>query len=267
MTYNTRAGHDLLSAADEVRLAKLLEQGRAAAVRLDAGEADPGDVELIAAAKRARHRFIEANLRLAMSMAHKLPAPPHVDRQDMIQDAMLGLDRAVDGFDWRRGFRFSTYASWWIRQSVQQGLERTAAPVKIPTQRVIQLQNTLRDAGGDARQLPSKLATALRLSTMASLDAGVADGGGSLADMVAAPGADPLEQLLAERDRASVAALLGSLDPMNRHAVARRFGLDGHEPASFKEIAHEMQISPEAARRRVLRSLKSLRPAATRLAA
>ena len=112
----------LLTAADERHLAKAIEAGRRARRRLDAGGGHDGDPELVVEGDQARSHFIEANLRLVQSIANKFSLPPHLDREDLVQDGMIGLDKAVEKFDWRRGYKFSTYATWWIRQSIQRGL-------------------------------------------------------------------------------------------------------------------------------------------------
>jgi len=257
MGYDAVREHHLLSAEEEVLLAQALEAARDF----------PGDRVLEQAAREARTRLIESNLRLAMKMARKHRAPEHVDREDMIQDAMLGLERAVEGFDWRRGFRFSTYASWWIRQSIQTGLEQTSGSVRIPAQRSQELHTALHHANGNVAELSSRLGWTMAMASMASLDKETSDAGADLGDRVPAKGHDPLQQIITANDRSVARELLASLDDTNRYLVTRRFGFDGMDPATFTEIAAELGVSPEAARRRVLRALKRLEPAAAALAA
>lgn len=257
MGYEAARDHRLLTAAEEVRLAQLIEAG-----------VTGGDPTTLAAAERARRRMIECNLRLAMKMARQHRAPAHVDRDDMIQDAILGLERAVSDYDWRKGYRFSTYASWWIRHSIQTGLETTVGSVRVPAQRTQELHAALAEADGDVDRLCARLGATFAVSSMMSLDRTPAGGDGqSLGDRVVAIDGDPLEQVVAKSDRAAVAHLLTALDETNRYVVARRFGLGGREPASFAELGSELGVSPEAARRRVLRALKRLEPVATELAA
>ena len=125
----------LLTADDERVLAKAIEAGRRAAQRVADGCADVGDEQLIIDGENARHHFIEANVRLVQSIANKFNVPMHLDRDDLVQDGMIGLDKAVDKFDWRRGYKFSTYATWWIRQAIQRGLEASATTIRIPGHR------------------------------------------------------------------------------------------------------------------------------------
>ena len=183
----------------------------------------------------------------------------------MIQDAIVGLHRAVERFDWRLGYRFSTYATWWIRQAIQEGLERTAAAVRIPAQRTQELFGALHAVDGDLDQLPAKLRATYSLASMGSLDGPASDGGVAWSDAPASVAMDPVEVVIAAHDSEVVQLLLKQLDPTGRHCVARRFGLDGGEPATYTEIGNELGISPEAARNRVMRLLAKVRPLAHEL--
>ncbi len=257
MGYDAVREHHLLSAEEEADLAQKIEAARNS----------PEDPSAVRAALDARKRLIESNLRLAMKMARKHRAPEHVDREDMIQDAMLGLERAVDGFDWRRGFRFSTYATWWIRQSIQTGLEQTSGAVRIPAQRAQELHAALHHVNGNVAELSSRLGWTMAMASMGSLDRETSDSGARLGDQLSARGSDPAQQVITANDRTVARELLATLDETNRHLVARRFGFDGMDPATFAEMAAELGVSPEAARRRVVRALKRLEPAAAARAA
>lgn len=140
-------GTQILSATEEITLAQQIE----------AAQLVPDDARHVAKGWLARRTMVESNLRLAMKMARAHRAPDHVDREDMIQDAMLGLERAVEGFDWRQGYRFSTYASWRIRQAIQTGLEQTAGSVRMPAQRAQELYAALHQANGEVRALTPRL--------------------------------------------------------------------------------------------------------------
>ena len=157
----------LLTADDEVALAKRIEAGRAATERLAAGHPEPGDDTVAADGRDAKRHFIEANLRLALSMAGKTRTPSHVDREDVVQDAMIGLEVAVERFDWRRGYKFSTYATWWIRRLIQQGLENTASTVRVPSHKVSELRSTLA-MNPNLEELPPTLQTAARFRSKRS---------------------------------------------------------------------------------------------------
>lgn len=257
MGYNAFRKHRLLSAIEEVELAQQIEAGRLA----------PEDPDAVRRGQLARRQMIESNLRLAMKMARKHRAPDHVDREDMIQDAMIGLERAVEDFDWRRGYRFSTYASWWIRQAIQTGLEQTAGPVRIPAQRSQELHTALREADGNLAELSPRLGATMAMASIASLDAASAQGGAGLGERVESDDDDPLDHVISANDRSVAHKLMAALDETNRYLVARRFGFGGSDPATFAELANELGVSPEAARRRVMRALKRLEPAAAALAA
>jgi RNA polymerase sigma factor (sigma-70 family) len=257
----------LLTPTQEQELARAIEAGREARQRLAKGCAREGDVELTEAADAARERFVTANLRLVMSIAWRMKVPAHIDRDDLIQDGMVGLDRAVAGFDWRKGYRFSTYAGWWIHQAMQRGLETTLAPVRIPAYRSGELRAALDKTEGDVSALDAKLARVAMVARATSLDRVVGDGVHTVGDGVAARAAGPEEELERATDTAAVARLLAELDPVTARAVVARFGLDGGAPATFAEIAATLGVSGEAVRRRIQRALRNLRPVAERLAA
>ncbi|MFT4597223.1 MAG: RNA polymerase primary sigma factor [Paracrocinitomix sp.] len=257
MSYDTFRKHYLLNAQEEVELTQQIEAARLA----------PGDVKAVRNGHDAHRRMVESNLRLAMKMARKHRAPDHVDREDMIQDAMIGLERAVEDFDWRRGYRFSTYASWWIRQAIQTGLEQTAGSVRIPAHRSQELHAALHQTNGNLSELSPRLGATMVMASMSSLDAPMAGDGAGLGERVAAGDVDPLDHVILANDRLVVHELVATLDDTNRYLVSRRFGLGGNDPATFTELAQELGVSPEAARRRVIRALKRLEPAAAALAA
>ncbi len=266
MTYRLNPRPEpLLSPADEVALAKRIAAGVAAEARISDGEADETDRAAVAAGRRARRRFIEANLRLVISIAARTRIPAHVDRDDLIQDGMIGLDRAVDKFDWRKGYRFSTYATWWIRQAIQRGLERTAGTITIPAHRSSELRTALAGVEGDPSRLPSPLAAVAALTHLDSLDRPLGDGDATVADLAAADTAGPDTEVEESTERRAVRSLLDTLDPVTAELVAARFGLDGAEPATFTAIASERGVSAEAVRRRINRALARLRPDALHL--
>ena len=128
----------LLTAMEERELSQVIEKGRAAAERLDNGERS---IELRRAkrdAAAAKDRFIRANLRLVVSIARRYPMPPGMELLDLIQEGNLGLEHAVDKFDWRKGFKFSTYATFWIRQAIGRALDQKASLVRLPSERSAQ---------------------------------------------------------------------------------------------------------------------------------
>ena len=254
----------LLTARDERILSMAIEAGREAARRVADGVGEQGDEELVATGEAARHHFIEANIRLVQSIANKFSVPTHLDRDDIVQDGMIGLDRAVDKFDWRRGYKFSTYATWWIRQSIQRGLEASATTIRIPGQRSRELRTAV---AANTGRLPDDLAMVDMLSQLDSMDRTLGDGSDTLGMMV--PSSDERPDERAERNvrGEQIDALLDHLDATSRYAVAARFGLRGHEPVTFAVIADELGVTPQAVRRRVERAIAKLRPHAEPIAA
>ena len=150
--------HDLLTAAEEIELGQQIEEGRQAAARLESGRAVPPAeaVALRRAVRRgeeARERFISANLRLVVANARRYAGAAGIDLVDLVQEGNLGLIRAVEKFDWRKGFKFSTYATWWIRQAIARAIADKGRLVRIP----VHLHDTLAAVRGAASGLSARL--------------------------------------------------------------------------------------------------------------
>src|SRR3990170_7468558 len=129
----------LLDPAEEVELAKTMEAGLQAQPRLETGQgaSDQGQRELnrrVERGRAAKEQFVAANLRLVVANAARYALPPGVELLDLIQDGNLGLIRAVEKFDWHRGFKFSTYATWWIRQAISKALLHKTRTLRLPEQ-------------------------------------------------------------------------------------------------------------------------------------
>jgi RNA polymerase primary sigma factor len=126
-------------------------------------------------AARAKDHFIRANLRLVVSIARRYPMQPSLELLDLIQEGNLGLEHAVDKFDWRKGFKFSTYATFWIRQAIGRALDQKGSLVRLPGDRSAALRNALRRNGGDSEALDADLAELNHLTSVRSLDKTVGD--------------------------------------------------------------------------------------------
>ena len=126
-------------------------------------------------AAAAKDRFIRANLRLVVSVARRYPLPPGMELLDLIQEGNLGLEHAVDKFDWRKGFKFSTYATFWIRQAIGRALDQKASLVRLPGDRSASLRAALRAVSGDGDELDDEHARLHRLTTPTSLDRTIGD--------------------------------------------------------------------------------------------
>ena len=235
--------HKLLTASEEVTLAKAIERG-----------------DLL-----AKRRMIESNLRLVVSIA-KGYRGLGVPFLDLIQEGTLGLNRAVEKFDWRRGFKFSTYATWWIRQSVQRAVANHARTIRVPVHVVERQQKLSRAArrlevelGREATKEELAEATGLPLQHVdealgaahasVSLNQTVgADDEGELGDLFAdREAADPFDEAEESLRRQGVRKALDALPERERRILELRFGFEG-EPWTLEAIGHELDLTRERVR-------------------
>jgi len=227
----------LLNAEDERNLSKAIEKGRDATKKLEAGERGAALRADLRAAAKAKDHFIRSNLRLVVSIARRYPLPQGMDLLDLIQEGNLGLEHAVDKFDWRRGFKFSTYATFWIRQAIGRALDQKASLIRIPGDRSATLRAALRVGSGDAEGLDAMNAELHRLTTPVSLDKTIGDDGdATLGDLVPNDDISPEEAVMSRASDDMLNKLLDTLDPRARYAVEARFGLFGGERKSFKDV-------------------------------
>ena len=258
----------LLTAEDEREMSRVIDAGREAAEQLANGERSVALKNTVAAAAQAKDRFIRANLRLVVSIARRYPKPQGMDLLDLIQEGNLGLEHAVDKFDWRRGFKFSTYATFWIRQAIGRALDQKASLIRIPGDRSASLRAALRQASGDGETLDQANAELHRLTTPVSLDKTVGDDGdATLGDLLADDAETPEDVVMAGVGTAMIDELLDSLDDRARYAVEARFGLLDGERKSFREVGESLGVTAEAARRLVGRAVAGLRDDAERILA
>jgi RNA polymerase primary sigma factor len=258
----------LLDAAKERELSQIIERGREAQNRLEAGERGVELKRAVRAAAVAKDHFIRANLRLVVSNARRYPLPAGMDLLDLVQEGNLGLEHAVDKFDWRKGFKFSTYATFWIRQSIGRALDQKASLVRLPSERSAQLRAALRQVSGEGDDLDAELAHLHRLSTPTSLDRTVGeDGDQELVDLLPAAMPGPEAIVLDAMEGQMVDDLLNRLDDRAKLAVEHRFGLHDGEKHSFREVGEVLGVTAEAARRIVKRAVDELKVDAEALTA
>ncbi|MCT9930316.1 RNA polymerase sigma factor [Planotetraspora sp. A-T 1434] len=282
----------LLTAAQEVELAKRIEAGLYAEYKLEAalesGEKPaPGvrdDLEwVIEDGKRAKDHMLEANLRLVVSVAKK-----YTDRGmallDVVQEGNLGLIRAVEKFDYTKGYKFSTYAMWWIRQAIQRGFADSARTIRLPVH-VLEMLSKLSRVERDMHQrlgreptpeelaaeldkTPDQIEELLRTSRQPiSLDSTIGEDGetriGDLIEDVDSPEASEVvdRQLLAEQ----LKGVLGNLTPREAKIMSLRFGLADGKPHTLDEIGKHLGLTRERIRQLEKESLSKLRhPSNTR---
>ena len=216
----------------------------------------------------AKDRMICANLRLVVSVARQYSAHAvGIPFLDLVQEGMFGLIRAVEKFDWRRGHRFSTYATWWIRQSVERARDGKADTIRLPVnivrkQRKVTKAQTQLAADLDRMPTDEEVADAAGLTlsevltvrasarTVASLDRQIGDGAddASLGDLLGDEGPSP-DELVERRVEAEVLrAALAELPARERAVVGLRFGLGGDDPAPLREIGQRLGLTPERVR-------------------
>jgi RNA polymerase primary sigma factor len=250
----------LLTAEEEILLAQTIEAGVDARARKEAGERGRELDKSIAAAAAAKDRFIRANLRLVVSVARRYPVPQGMELLDLIQEGNLGLEHAVDKFDWRKGFKFSTYATFWIRQAIGRALDQKASLIRLPGDRSASLRAALRAVSGDGDELDDEHAILHRLSTPTSLDRTVGDDDSNeLVDLLGDPNQNPEAEVMAGFDDDALHRMLDVLDARARHAVEQRFGLGDGRRRSYREVGEELGVTAEAARRLVKRAVGTVR--------
>ena len=251
---NEAGRYPLLTAAEEVELAKRIERGD----------------------MRAKERMINCNLRLVVSIAKRYQTQG-ITLGDLVQEGVLGLIRAAEKFDWRKGFKFSTYATWWIRQAVQRGVANKARTIRIPVhivereQKIARASRELvaeleRDPSNEEIAERSKLPLAQVVEVrraaraVASTDAPVGDDGdGSLGDLFAAGGPTTEDEAEGALREDAVRRAVAKLPDRERDVISLRFGLgrDG-QPASLEAIGKALGITRERVRQIETEALRRL---------
>jgi RNA polymerase primary sigma factor len=250
----------LLTAQEERELSQVIEKGAEARVRIANGESGIELDRAVRAADRAKDRFIRANLRLVVSVARRYPLPPSMELLDLVQEGNLGLEHAVDKFDWRKGFKFSTYATFWIRQAIGRALDQKASLVRLPGDRSASLRAALRQVAGDGDELDDEHARLHRLTTPTSLDRTIGDDDSNeLVDLLPDSTPGPEQEVLDRAEQQMVTDLLSILDNRARYAVEQRFGLHDGRKRSYREVGEELGVTAEAARRLVKRAVSTVR--------
>jgi RNA polymerase sigma factor (sigma-70 family) len=279
---NDAGRHALLTKEDEADLAKRYQAGLAAddflSSRKDLTRATKARYKLISRdGARAKERMVQANLRLVVPQARKFSGRD-LDFIELIQEGNLGLLRAVEKFDHTKGYKFSTYAVWWIRQALQRGVASKGRTIRVPAH-VWELYGKLRSAELRLRQqkgadpTEEEIAEEVGLTTvrvrevreamqeLVSLDRPIGeDGDATMGDLIADAGqVDPADTALEGDALSQIEAALGALDDRERIILVLRFGLHGEEPQTLEEIGAHFGLTRERIRQMQNRALAKLR--------
>jgi RNA polymerase primary sigma factor len=251
---NEMGRYPLLTAQEEVELAKQIERGDEA----------------------AKERMINSNLRLVVSIAKRYQGHG-LSLLDLIQEGIIGLIRAAEKFDWRRGYKFSTYATWWIRQAVQRGVANKSRTIRIPVhivEREQKISRAERELWAKLEREPTEqeLSTATKLPlkqvretraaarAVASLDKPLADDNAtSFGDLIAGEAGEPAEEVEVSLGEQALRRAVGELPDREQEVIKLRYGLNGdRDPVSLEEIGRRLGITRERVRQLETRALARL---------
>jgi len=259
----------LLSREDEIDLAKRIEKGNIARADVDRSIEKKVTQEQARAIKdgdAAKDKFIRSNLRLVVLIAKRYPLSPGIELLDLIQEGNLGLEHAVDKFDYRKGFKFSTYAAHWIRQNIRRGLNQKKSLVRAPNDRVEQLKNALKEVDGNSELLTGEEYRLYILSNPLSLNFKVGDkpSDKELGELIPDSRQTPEDIVIGKAEEIQVTSLLDTLDEQSKNAVKMRFGLEDDKERTYIDIGEALGVSSEKARRICKKAIETIRERAVR---
>jgi RNA polymerase primary sigma factor len=276
------SSHELLQAEDEVRLARSIEQGNVAEAELASSDDITPErrVELVRQmrhAERSKQQFIRCNLRLVISIARRYTGRG-LDLLDLIQEGNLGLIRAVEKYDWRRGFKFSTYATWWIRQAITRGLGNHGRTIRLPVH-MVDVVRTVRGTELTLKEELHRMPTIAEISDSSGLDEDKIlialsapgdtvsldrrvgeDGDAELGDFVRDVSVeDPFARVTDSARAQELTKAISLLEERERTVLVLRYGLNSQPPRTLSDVGERLGVTRERVRQIETRALARLR--------
>lgn len=277
----------LLTARDEVNLGRRIQAGlKAATAKSETGTSSPEIEHLIDDGRQATSQMVAANLRLVFSIARHYAFRSNLDVLDLAQEGVIGLTRAATLFDPDKGFKFSTYATWWIRQSIVRGIDNKGRTIRIPVHALVSLkrikhaQRALRREKNGAEPSLTEISQQVNISEgkirflldvasePVSIDTPLGeDGGGSLADLLPATHVrTPEEIALQDQIVAGLRSLIRGLRPREALVLTLRFGLEDGVERTLEQVGEILGVTRERVRQIQVKALDKLRHPAKRRA-
>jgi RNA polymerase sigma factor (sigma-70 family) len=279
--------YELLTADDEVALAQVIEQGQEAETMLEARDARARPIrerrrlqKVADEGREAKRRFIQSNLRLVVSIAKRYQSSG-LPLLDLVQEGNLGLIRAVEKFEYRKGFKFSTYATWWIRQAISRAIADKSRTIRVPVHMVETVAQvtrastrlakalgrdaTIEEIAADTGLTRERVAEAQRLAPdPVSLFEHVGDDDAELIDFLEDRTAQaPFEAAATAMQQVELRAVLASLSDREQRVLELRFGLVGDRPRTLEEVGEEFSLTRERIRQIEAKALSKLRHPST----
>lgn len=286
--YLSRIGKEpLLSPSEEIELAHQVQALKVLMEKVTSEQQSAQQIvehrKILRLGKRARNRMIAANLRLVFSVAKKYQHQG-LELLDLIQEGTIGLERAVDKFNPSMGYKFSTYAYWWIRQSMVRAIDNTSRTIRLPIhigERLTKLRRVTRDLSHRLGRQPNRLELSHRMEMSldeldellaqsrpcTSLDAHARgdEDRSTIGELIAQTiDHEPLDEMDRRLQQENLESWMAQLDQREQKVLRQRYGLEGNTPQTLSAIGHDMKVSRERVRQLQERAIKKLKASAAR---